>query len=78
MRKLYNGRISISLNPNVGKKLAESGKYDLVFYGHNHKPWEEKINTCKLINPGTLAGLFNKSTFAILDTETKKLELIIL
>ncbi len=64
--------------PEKAKILTKTKKYDYVFYGHNHKPWEEKINTCKLINPGTLAGLFNKSTFAILDTETKKLELIIL
>ena len=59
-------------------KLAESGKYDFVFYGHNHKPWIEEIGETFLANPGTLAGLFNKATFAILDTENKKLELKIL
>lgn len=64
--------------PKEAKKLANSGKYDLVFYGHSHKPWEEKIvNTC-LINPGTLAGLFYKATFAVYNTTTEKLELKIL
>lgn len=64
--------------PEKANELAESGKYDLVFYGHNHKPWEEIVNHCRLINPGTLAGLFNKATFAVYDTESDKLELKIL
>ena len=64
--------------PEKAKELAKSGKYDLVFYGHNHKPWEETIGHCRLVKPGTLAGLFNKATFAVYDTETDKLELKIL
>jgi len=64
--------------PEKGKILAESGKYDLVFYGHDHRPWEEKVGNTRLVNPGTLAGMFNKATFAVYDTETDKLELKIL
>ena len=64
--------------PDKAKELAESGKYDLVFYGHSHKPWEETIGQTQLINPGTLAGLFYKASFAVYDTDTKKLELKIL
>jgi len=71
-------KIAFVHRPEEGKKLAESGKYDLVFYGHNHKPWEEKIGKTRLINPGTLAGMFNRATFAVYDTETDKLELKIL
>jgi len=64
--------------PEKGKELAESGKYDIVFYGHTHKPWEETVGQTRLVNPGTLAGLFNKATFAVYDTETDELELKIL
>jgi len=64
--------------PDEAKKMAETGKYDMVFYGHSHKPWEETINNTKLVNPGTLAGLFQKATFAVYDTKTEKLELKIL
>ncbi len=64
--------------PDVAKKAAESGKYDMVFYGHTHKPWEETIGTCRLVNPGELAGQRFKPTFAIYDTDTEKLELKIL
>lgn len=61
--------------PELAKKLAETGKYDLVFYGHTHQPWQEKIKNCYLVNPGEAAGQFTKPTFAVYDTATGKLEL---
>lgn len=64
--------------PDLARKLAESGKYDLVFYGHTHRPWEETIGKCRLVNPGELAGQRYKPCFAIYDTENDKLELKIL
>ena len=76
--EIDNIKIGIVHYPDEGKKLAETQKYDLVFYGHNHKPWEEAVGKTQLINPGTLAGLFNKATFAVYDTENNKLELKIL
>ena len=71
-------KIAITHFPDTAKKLAQSGKFDLVFYGHTHRPWDEKIGECHLINPGELAGQFYKPTFAIYDTSTGKLELKIL
>jgi hypothetical protein len=64
--------------PDIAKKLAQSGKFDLVFYGHTHRAWDEKIENCHMINPGELAGQFYKATFAVYDTATGKLELKIL
>ena len=64
--------------PESAKHLAGSQKYDIVFYGHSHKPWIEKIGKTKLVNPGNLAGIFYKATFAFYDTKTGKLELKIL
>ena len=71
-------KIAFCHYPNQAKELAESGKYDLVFYGHNHTPWEEQIGKTKMLNPGTLAGMFNKATFAVYDMDTDKVELILL
>jgi len=71
-------KIAFTHFPNEAKKLAQSGKFDLVFYGHTHRPWEEKVGECRMINPGELAGQFQKPTFAIYDTETENLELKIL
>ena len=64
--------------PEKAKELAQTGKYDYVFYGHTHKPWEETIGQTKVVNPGTLAGLFTKATFAVYDTDTDTLTLKIL
>lgn len=71
-------RVTAVHYPDLAKKLAESGKYDLVFYGHTHRPWEERIGPCRLVNPGELAGQRYKPCFALYDTDTDKLELKIL
>jgi len=76
--ELGEKKIFFNHYPDIAKRAAESGKYDLVFYGHTHKPWEEKVGNCRLVNPGEVAGQRFKPTFAIYDTKTDKLELKIL
>lgn len=60
------------------KHLFHLRKFDLIFYGHTHKPWESKENGVRLINPGTLGGMFQKATFAVWDSLDNSLELKIL
>lgn len=62
--------------PRIAKGLCRTGKYDFVFYGHSHKPWEEAIDNCKMLNPGNVAGEIYPATFAVWKTENDKLELI--
>lgn len=54
----------------------KSGKYDFVFYGHTHKPWEKTIGKCKMLNPGNVAGEIYPPTFAVWNTDNDKFELI--
>ena len=68
-------KIAFTHKPADAKKLALTGQFDLVFFGHTHKPSEEKINACRLINPGNLASEIFRSTFAVYDTTTDRLEL---
>lgn len=75
--EIDNLKIVFCHMPFVAKEMAKKGKYDFVFHGHTHKPWHEKIKQTEILNPGTLAGLFAKATFAIFDTQTKKAELIL-
>ena len=80
--------IAITHYPETAQKLAESGKYQLVFYGHTHKPWldrrsfsvggEEKNRECLIVNPGETAGQLYKPCFAVYDTAGDLLELKIL
>lgn len=58
--------------PKEAKQLAATGKYQFAFYGHTHKPWEEKIGNCTVLNPGTLSGMWYKATFALVNLATGK------
>lgn len=71
-------KIAFTHFPEVAEDLAKKNKYSLVFYGHTHKPWENMIGNCRVINPGEVAGVFHKATFATYNTETDKLELKII
>ena len=75
----FNGKkIAFTHFPDIAKKLSQSGKFNMVFYGHTHRPWDEKVGETHMINPGELAGQFYKPTFAVYDTKTNSLELKIL
>jgi len=70
-----NIKIGFVHTPKDARKLAESSQFNIVFYGHTHKPWEETINGCKMVNPGNMAGIFYKATFAVFDIESGNLSL---
>lgn len=62
--------------PDVADELCARGKYDFVFHGHTHKPWEEMVGQCKKLNPGNVAGIIYPPTFAVWETEGNKFSLI--
>ena len=74
--KIAGKSIAFVHYPDKAKKLAEFGKYDFVFYGHTHKPWEEMVNECKMLNPGNVANERYFPTFAVWNTENDKFELV--
>ncbi len=77
--KLNNQKIIIAHKPTDLKKyLLEDNSFNFAFHGHTHKPWIKQEDGVIIANPGTLAEYLGKSSFAILDTETGKLELKIL
>jgi len=73
--EIENNQIGFIHFPREAKEMAESGKYDFVFYGHTHKPWTEKIGNCTLLNPGNVTGDFYPPTFAVWDTTNNNFEL---
>lgn len=87
--EIENRKIAFTHFPKIAENLVKKRKYNIIFYGHTHKPWlahrspqgeggEGKIGDCRLVNPGEVAGQFYKPTFAIYDTVNDKLELKIL
>jgi hypothetical protein len=67
--------VGVCHEPFLIDKVLEREDCHIVFYGHTHKPWEETRNGVKLINPGTLGGVFSRSTYAVWDTETDEMEM---
>jgi len=76
--ELNGKKVAVVHHDYKARKLAETGEFDIIFYGHTHTPWEKKIGKSLLINPGEIAGHYGRASFALFDTETLKAELIIL
>ncbi len=76
--EIDNIKFLLTHYPDNAKRLAQKEQYHMICYGHSHKPWKEKIKKTYIVNPGTLAGMFYRASFALYDTKTKKLELLLL
>ena len=48
--------------PQLARVIAESGKYNVVCFGHSHKSSIEKINETIFLNPGSLMGFIPGDT----------------
>jgi putative phosphoesterase len=60
-------------------EYVASGKYDIVVFGHTHKPEVFKRGRTLAVNPGETGGwLTGKSTVALLDPEKMEAEIIAL
>lgn len=62
--------------PKRARELCKTRKYELVFHGHTHMPWEEQIGNCKIINPGNVANQRYVPTFAVWNTSDNLFQLI--
>ena len=57
--------------------LADSGHFDLVIYGHTHKPDIRKVRNTLIVNPGEVGTwLYGKSTAALVDLNKMEAEII--
>jgi putative phosphoesterase len=56
-----------------------SGKYDVIIFGHTHKPAVQKEGKTLLVNPGETGGwLTGKCTVSLLDPERLEAEIVVL
>ena len=75
--EIENRKIFLTHYPLLAKPMANSGEFDVVFYGHDHKHNVDKIRNCLIVNPGEISAHKNKkATFALYDTETDNVEII--
>jgi putative phosphoesterase len=61
------------------EKYARSGKYEVIVFGHTHKPEIKKTHGSLLINPGETGGwLSGKRSVALYDPDTGETEIVFL
>lgn len=72
LAELELGGVKVAVNhyPEIARRLAQSGAYDLVCYGHDHTAHDERQGECLLLNPGEVMGLNGRSTLALVESET--------
>jgi hypothetical protein len=68
-------RVAVNHYPDIAQRLAESGQFDLVCYGHNHLARVEQVGATVLANPGEVMGRFGAPTFGLYDTASGQFEL---
>ncbi len=74
---LNNKKIIVMHEHHIVAALADSGHFDLIIYGHTHKPDIRKVKNTLIINPGeTGAWLYGKSTVALTDLNKMGAEII--
>jgi putative phosphoesterase len=61
--------------PEPARRIAESGEFDLVVYGHNHQKHVEDVakktgSRGILANPGELLGMNGAPTWGLYDTDS--------
>ena len=54
--------------PNLAYKMAESGEFHVVFYGHTHLVNKEYIGKTLFVNPGEIQGRKWSPSFALYET----------
>jgi uncharacterized protein len=61
--------------PEPARRIAQSGIFGLVCYGHNHQQKIERIDETLLVNPGELLGLQGAASWALYDSSSGECEL---
>ena len=76
---LLGRKIVVVHEPDLVTALGDSGHFDLVVYGHTHRPDVRRVRETLIINPGKAAKLHKgESTVAIVDMNTLEGEVLAL
>ena len=78
---LAGRRIFLVHYPHYAHAMATTGDWDLVCCGHDHRPAIKPVANIKggetlLVNPGTVAGIGPRATYALGDLDSMAFEII--
>ncbi len=70
-------KIVIMHEPDLVSALAHSGDFNIIVYGHTHRPVVKKVKDTLIINPGKAARLYKgESTLALLNTANMEARIV--
>ena len=69
---LGGSKIALNHYPRIAGRLAESGSYDAVFSGHDHRRYSKLVGRTLWANPGDVVGRFGAPGFGLYDTEARE------
>ena len=67
-------KIAMIHYPEPALRIAQSGQFDLVCYGHDHRKHHELIGVCHFVNPGEIMGKDHAPTWGLYDAERHAFE----
>lgn len=67
--ELGGRKIALNHYPDIARRLAESGAYDAVFSGHDHRRYVHRVGRTVWANPGDVMGRFGQPGFGVYRTE---------
>ena len=65
--ELGGRQIGLIHYPEPARRIAQSGVFDLVCYGHDHLQHWERVGNCLLVNPGELMGRYGAPSWGMYD-----------
>jgi len=68
--ELFGRQIAMIHYPEPALRIAQSGQFDLVCYGHDHTQRKEAVGRGWLVNPGELMGFMHDPTWGLYDTDS--------
>jgi len=72
-RRILMGHTFRELEPELGGR----GRFDLVLFGHTHRPLTMRVGTALVLNPGESCGFTRgKRTCAVVDLETMEARIL--
>lgn len=75
--ELRGKKIAMLHEPAPMEKFANAGIYDLIVFGHTHRPFVEKRGATLIVNPGEGCGWVTASpTVAIVDIDARDCQII--
>ncbi len=68
--ELFGRKIAMIHYPEPALRIAQSGQFDLVCFGHNHTQSKEQVGEALLVNPGEIMGFMHDPTWGLYDANS--------